>query len=52
MNSNEIIERMRTDPIALASVLWPDVYFYDRQIEIIRSVDENDETFVHAGNML
>lgn len=40
------------DPIAFARALWPDVYFYDKQQEIIYSVLNNDETVVPAGNML
>jgi hypothetical protein len=40
------------DPFAMASFLWPDVKFYSRQREVIRSVRDNDETFVSAGNML
>lgn len=40
------------DPFAMASFLWPDVKFYSKQREVIRSVRDNDETFVSAGNML
>lgn len=40
------------DPLHLASLLWPDVEFYDKQRDIIYSVMENDETYVPAGNML
>lgn len=40
------------DPLVLAKVLWPQFSFYNKQREIIRSVWENDETFVPAGNML
>lgn len=36
----------------LASRLWPHVTFYKQQREIIRSVADNDETYVPAGNML
>lgn len=28
----------QTDPIALAHQLWPDIQFYDKQVEIIYSV--------------
>ena len=42
----------KVDPIKLAKELWPDTYFYREQKEIIRSVWENDETVVPAGNML
>lgn len=40
------------DPFKLKRVLWPDVYFYDKQCEVIQSVWDNDETYVPAGNML
>lgn len=38
--------------LRLKEILWPDVTFYRQQRDIIRSVEENDETLVHAGNML
>lgn len=40
------------DPMAFKEFFWPKVTFYDRQIDAIYSVVENDETFVPAGNML
>jgi hypothetical protein len=40
------------DPLEVAGILWPDVHFYDKQVEIIESVRCNDETFVPAGNEL
>lgn len=40
------------DPLFLKRLLWPDVTFYDKQIEIIKSVYDNDETYVPAGNEL
>ena len=40
------------DPIRWGKYFWPKVDFYDKQREIIRSVEENDETYVPAGNML
>jgi hypothetical protein len=40
------------DPLRLAEILWPHVYFYNKQREIIYSVWYNDETIVPAGNML
>lgn len=36
----------------LAEWLWPHVTFYDKQREVIRSVWQNDETYVPAGNQL
>lgn len=32
--------------------LWPDVYFYAQQWEMIQSVEESVETYVTAGNQL
>lgn len=41
-----------SNPYTLTRLLWPEVKFYKQQREIIQSVDDNDETFVPAGNML
>lgn len=41
-----------TDPFCFCAYYWPHVNFYDKQIEVIESVRDNDETFVPAGNML
>lgn len=40
------------DPDTLRRILWPKVDFFDKQQEIVASVDTNDETIVTAGNML
>lgn len=40
------------DPLALLGLLWPDDYFYDRQRELIYSVETTPETDVYAGNKL
>ncbi len=40
------------DLLAIKAVLWPDVRFYDRQIEVIESHCDNVETDVPAGNKL
>lgn len=40
------------DPIQFAATLWPEVQFYDKQIQVIESVRDNDETFVVAGHEL
>ena len=40
------------DPLKFQRLCWPDVKFYDKQIEIIESVAYNDETIVPAGNKL
>lgn len=40
------------DPLDFAKVLWPHIVFYKEQVEIIRSVQHNNETVVVAGNQL
>ena len=47
----DLLARMR-DPIRFARFLWRDIDFYDRQVEIIRSVEQDDETYTVAGNQL
>ena len=40
------------DPIELQKILWPHVRFYSKQRDVIYSVVNNDETIVHAANMM
>ena len=40
------------DPIKLQQLLWPHVTFTGYQKDIIYSVEENDETYVPAANMM
>jgi hypothetical protein len=40
------------DPFLFAKALWPWVYFYDKQREIIESFRDNRTTVVPAGNKL
>ncbi len=40
------------DPIAFGKKHWPDVTFYNKQLEAIYSVRDNLQTVVVAGNML
>ncbi len=40
------------DPLRFKNLFWPKVCFYDKQIEILKSLVEDDETVVPAGNML
>jgi hypothetical protein len=40
------------DPLKMAKILWPEVNFYDKQRDVIYSVEENDETVVPAANMM
>lgn len=37
------------DPMKFISLLWPDVKLYDKQREIIYSVETNDVSVVPAG---
>ncbi len=45
-------ERLLTDPVTFQQLCWPDLRLYDKQIEILESVRDNDETVVPAGNKL
>lgn len=40
------------DPMQFFRILWPSVKFFDRQEEIIRSVQFNTETFVVAAHQM
>lgn len=40
------------DALTLKELLWPEVEFYDKQVEIVDSVFRNRETYVPAGNKL
>lgn len=40
------------DPIKFVGLYWPEIRLYDKQIEILRSLRDNSETFVHAGAAL
>ena len=40
------------DPLKFVRLVWPDVRLYDKQREIMKSVELDDETYVVAGNML
>lgn len=48
----DLILSWQRDPMKLKRDMWPHIEFYNKQIEIIYSVWENDETIVPAGNML
>lgn len=41
-----------SDPLLLAKVLWPNVKIYSKQRQVLKSLQDNDETYVVAGNML
>lgn len=38
------------DLLELKHELWPDVRFYDKQEDVVRSVDQNTETYVPGAN--
>ncbi len=40
------------DPLQFCKLMWPDVYLYDKQREVVYSAMDTPETFVSAGNML
>lgn len=40
------------DPAKWVGMVWPKVRLYDKQVEIMESVRDNDETVVVAGNQL
>ena len=40
------------DPIKFCTLCWPEIRLYDKQKEILRSVRDNVETYVPAGNAL
>lgn len=41
-----------TDPVKFQQLCWPHIRLYDKQVEILYSLRDNDETFVPAGNGL
>ncbi len=49
--SNIALE-LRHDPVLFVKLLWPDVKLYNKQIEIMESVRDNDETFVPAAHQM
>lgn len=46
------VEDILEDPLKFQQFCWPHISFYDDQIDIIKSVQNNAETIVPAGNML
>lgn len=41
-----------TDPVKFVKLCWPHIRLYDKQVEIMYSVRDNDETIAVAGNQL
>ena len=48
---DELMEVFR-DPVKFTGLFWPKIRLYDKQVDIMNSVRDNDETFVPAGNKL
>lgn len=47
-----LLPQIAAEPLAFQRLMWPDVTFYDKQIEVINSVRDNNETVVVAGHQL
>lgn len=47
-----LLSSFAVDPLAFVRFFWPDVKLYDKQVEVLLSVRDNDETYVPAGNGL
>jgi len=55
MNDSEVERRiadLALDPLRFISVCWPDMQLYDKQRDVLHSVRDNVETYVHAANEL
>lgn len=52
MFTPEMALACRNDPLLFKRICWPDVVFYDKQIEIAESVRDNDETVVPAAHQM
>ena len=43
---------LATDPMQFIALCWPEMRLYDKQQEVLLSVRDNLETFVHAANQM
>ncbi len=41
---------LAADPLRFVSLCWPDMQLYSKQREVLFSIRDNLETFVHAAN--
>lgn len=48
----ELQQLWKHHPLKMQEMLWPNIRFYDKQIDMIYSVRDNKETIAVAGNML
>lgn len=44
--------KLLKDPLKFHRFLWPNDRLYAKQEEVLMSVEYNDETVVHAANMV
>lgn len=44
--------KLLKDPLKFHRFLWPNERLYDKQEEAMMSVEHNDETVIHAANMV
>ena len=42
------LAKLATDPLRFVATCWPDMQLYEKQREVLLSVRDNIETFVHA----
>ncbi len=49
-NNDAQIAELATDPLRFIKLCWPKMNLYDKQLEVLTSVSQNVETFVHAAN--
>lgn len=52
MSISPLLTRFRSDPVAFGKLLWPHVEFFPKQVSILESVRDNEQTFVTAGHKL
>ncbi len=48
----DINSQILQDPIKFCQLAWPHLTLYDKQVDVLKSVKQDKETFVHAGNKL
>ncbi len=49
-NTSKKLQEILADPVRFTKMCWPKIKLYDRQQEVLYSVRDNIETFVHAAN--
>ena len=49
-NNNDLAAELANDPLRFIKLCWPEMKLSETQREVLLSVPENIETFVHAAN--